>query len=115
MPGSQLLIVLRGGDSITHVPAEFAAHGIAPAAVDGKTLRRSSKRAWSKTPVHLVGAFVSKNHTVLGQLATDCKSNEITAIPKLLAMLDLTGCTVTIDAMGCQREIGFAPGSTPDS
>ena len=74
-------------------------------AVDGKTLRRSWKRAWSKTPVHLVSAFVSKNNLVLGQLATDCKSNEITAIPKLLAMLDLTGCTVTIDAMGCQREI----------
>jgi len=74
-------------------------------AVDGKTLRRSWKRAWSKTPVHLVSAFVSKNQLVLGQLATDCKSNEITAIPKLLAMLDLAGATVTIDAMGCQREI----------
>lgn len=74
-------------------------------AVDGKTLRRSFKHAWSKTPVHLVSAFVSKNQLVLGQLATDCKSNEITAIPKLLAMLDLAGATVTIDAMGCQREI----------
>ncbi len=74
-------------------------------AVDGKTLRRSWKHAWSKTPVHLVSAFVSKNQTVLGQIATDCKSNEITAIPKLLAMLDLAGATVTIDAMGCQREI----------
>ena len=74
-------------------------------AVDGKTLRRSWKRAWSKTPVHLVSAFVSKNQLVLGQLATDCKSNEITAIPKLLAMLELTGATVTIDAMGCQRDI----------
>lgn len=74
-------------------------------AVDGKTLRRSFKRAWSKTPVHLVSAFVSKNQLILGQLATDCKSNEITAIPKLLAMLDLTGATVTIDAMGCQTEI----------
>ena len=74
-------------------------------AVDGKTLRRSWKRAWSKTPVHLVSAFASKNQGVLGQVATDAKSNEITAIPKLLAMLDLAGCTVTIDAMGCQREI----------
>ena len=74
-------------------------------AVDGKTLRRAFKRAWSKTPVHLVSAFVSQNQTVLGQLATDSKSNEITAIPKLLAMLDLAGATVTIDAMGCQREI----------
>jgi predicted transposase YbfD/YdcC len=74
-------------------------------AVDGKTLRRSFKHAWSKTPVHLVSAFVAKNQVVLGQLATDCKSNEITAIPKLLAMLELAGATVTIDAMGCQKEI----------
>jgi predicted transposase YbfD/YdcC len=74
-------------------------------AVDGKTLRRSWKRAWSRTPVHLVSAFVAQNHLILGQLATDCKSNEITAIPKLLAMLDLAGSTVTIDAMGCQRHI----------
>jgi predicted transposase YbfD/YdcC len=74
-------------------------------AVDGKTLRRSFKHAWSKTPVHLVSAFVSENQLLLGQVATDCKSNEITAIPKLLAMLELTGATVTIDAMGCQREI----------
>jgi len=74
-------------------------------AVDGKTLRRSWRRSWSKTPVHLVSAFVAKNQVVLGQLATDCKSNEITAIPRLLAMLTLSGLTVTIDAMGCQREI----------
>jgi len=74
-------------------------------AVDGKTLRRSWKKAWSKTPVHMVSAFVSQNQAVLGQLATDCKSNEITAIPKLLAMMTLAGRTVTIDAMGCQREI----------
>jgi predicted transposase YbfD/YdcC len=74
-------------------------------AVDGKTARRSWKNAWSRTPVHLVSAFVAQNHLILGQLATDCKSNEITAIPKLLAMLELAGCTVTIDAMGCQRHI----------
>jgi predicted transposase YbfD/YdcC len=74
-------------------------------AVDGKTLRRSFKKAWSKTPVHLVSAFVTKNQLVLGQLATDSKSNEITAIPKLLALLELAGATVTIDAMGCQKEI----------
>jgi predicted transposase YbfD/YdcC len=74
-------------------------------AVDGKTLRRSWKHAWSKTPVHLVSAFASKNNLVLGQIATDCKSNEITAIPQLLAMLNLANLTVTIDAMGCQREI----------
>lgn len=74
-------------------------------AVDGKTLRRSWKKAWSKTPVHMVSAFVSKNQVVLGQLACGEKRNEITTIPKLLAMLNLAGLTVTIDAMGCQREI----------
>ena len=74
-------------------------------AIDGKTLRRSFRRAWSKTPVHLVSAFVTRNRLVLGQVATDCKSNEITAIPKLLAMLQLANTTVTIDAMGCQKEI----------
>jgi predicted transposase YbfD/YdcC len=74
-------------------------------AVDGKTLRRSWKKAWSRTPVHMVSAFVAKNQLVLGQLACEDKSNEITAIPKLLAMLHLAGLTVTLDAMGCQREI----------
>jgi len=74
-------------------------------AVDGKTLRRSWKKAWSKTPVHLVSAFAAGNQLVLGQLACDAKSNEITAIPRLLALLELSGLTVTIDAMGCQREI----------
>ena len=74
-------------------------------AVDGKTLRRSWKKAWSKTPVHMVSAFAAHNRLVLGQLACEDKSNEITTIPKLLKMLHLAGLTVTIDAMGCQREI----------
>ena len=74
-------------------------------AVDGKTLRRSWKHAWSQTPVHMVSAFASQNQLVLGQVATDIKSNEITAIPQLLAMLNLAGATITIDAMGCQRQI----------
>jgi predicted transposase YbfD/YdcC len=74
-------------------------------AVDGKTLPRSWKHAWSKTPVHMVSAFATRNQLVLGQVATDAKSNEITAVPKLLAMLHLAGATVTIDAMGCQRDI----------
>jgi predicted transposase YbfD/YdcC len=74
-------------------------------AVDGKALRRSWKHAWSKTPAHLVSAFAGRDQLVLGQLATDVKSNEITTIPKLPAMLRLAGATVTIDAMGCQREI----------
>lgn len=74
-------------------------------AIDGKTLRRSFAHAWDKRALHLVGAFASANGLVLGQVATDAKSNEITAIPALLELLDLKGATVTIDAMGCQREI----------
>src|ERR1700733_5372890 len=66
-------------------------------AIDGKTLRRSFARGWNKTPAHLLSAFVSANHLVLGQLKTDEASNEITAIPKLLALLDIKGTTVTID------------------
>jgi predicted transposase YbfD/YdcC len=74
-------------------------------AVDGKTMRRSVDRANGKTAIHMVSAWVSANGLCFGQLATEAKSNEITAIPKLLEVLDLRGATVTIDAMGCQKEI----------
>jgi predicted transposase YbfD/YdcC len=74
-------------------------------AIDGKTLRRSFGSAARKTALHIVSAWSAQNELVLGQIRTEAKSNEITAIPKLLAMLDLEGCTVTIDAMGCQKEI----------
>ena len=74
-------------------------------AIDGKTLRRSFDKAGKKTAVHMVSAWASDNGLVFGQLATDAKSNEITAIPKLLRMLDLKGLIVTIDAIGCQKEI----------
>jgi predicted transposase YbfD/YdcC len=74
-------------------------------AIDGKTLRRSFQHAWDKQGLHLVSAWCEQNQLVLGQIATDQKSNEITAIPKLLEMLNLKGAIVTIDAMGCQREI----------
>jgi len=77
-------------------------------AVDGKAIRRSFERAWDKSGMaHLVSAFVTQggNQMVFGQLAVDGKSNEITAIPKLLALLDLAGAVVTIDAMGCQKQI----------
>jgi len=74
-------------------------------AIDGKTLRRSFQVAGAKSAVHMVSAWAPLNHVVLGQLATEAKSNEITAIPKLLKLLDLKGATVTIDAMGCQKEI----------
>jgi len=74
-------------------------------AIDGKALRGSFDKAAGKTAVHMVNAYVHENHTVFGQLKVDEKSNEITAIPKLLEMLELKDSTVTIDAMGCQREI----------
>jgi predicted transposase YbfD/YdcC len=74
-------------------------------AVDGKTLRRSFDAASSKAAIHMVSAWATANHISLGQVVTDAKSNEITAIPKLLEMLEIKGCLVTIDAMGCQRQI----------
>jgi predicted transposase YbfD/YdcC len=74
-------------------------------AIDGKALRRSLDRRAGQSPLHLVSAWASATGLVLGQVATDTKSNEITAIPELLQMLDLQGATVTIDAMGCQKEI----------
>ena len=74
-------------------------------AIDGKAIRRSLDRASGRACIHLVSAWVCEDHAVFGQLAVDDKSNEITAIPKLLEMLKLEKATVTIDAMGCQREI----------
>jgi len=77
-------------------------------AIDGKTARRSFAKEEDKSSLHVVSAWAVENQLVLGQIATDCKSNEITAIPELLAMLDLRGATVTIDAMGCQKKIAEA-------
>ena len=74
-------------------------------ASDGKTLRRSHDAANGKKALHLVSAWATENRMVLAQLAVDEKSNEITAIPELLNLLDLEGCLVTIDAMGTQRAI----------
>jgi predicted transposase YbfD/YdcC len=74
-------------------------------AIDGKTLRRSHDRAAGKKPLHLVSAWAVENRLVLAQLATEEKSNEITAIPLLLEQLVLKGCIVTIDAMGTQIKI----------
>lgn len=74
-------------------------------AIDGKTLRGSFDKAAGKNPLHLVSAWACEAGLTLGQVATDAKSNEITAIPLLLELLDLKGATVTIDAMGCQKEI----------
>ena len=74
-------------------------------AIDGKTLRRSYQDASKKNPLHIVSAWSSENGIVLGQVQTDAKSNEITAIPGLLRLLDIEGSIVTIDAMGCQTDI----------
>jgi len=74
-------------------------------AIDGKTLRRSHDKGAGKSAIHMVSAWASRNSLVLGQLKTEEKSNEITAIPELLNHLALKGCLVTIDAMGCQKNI----------
>jgi hypothetical protein len=73
--------------------------------IDGKTVRASLDRAKGQNPLHVVSAWAVQNRLVLGQEVVDEKSNEITAIPKLLEVLELTGAIVTIDAMGCQKEI----------
>ncbi|HEX3655309.1 MAG TPA: ISAs1 family transposase [Pirellulales bacterium] len=74
-------------------------------AIDGKTLRRSYDTASGKAAIHMVSAWATANCVSLGQVVVDAKSNEITAIPKLLEMLEISGSLVTIDAMGCQTEI----------
>ena len=74
-------------------------------AIDGKTMRRSGNKRSGKAAIHLVSAFAARQRLVLGQVKVAEKSNEIIAIPKLLDMLALEGAIVTIDAMGCQREI----------
>lgn len=74
-------------------------------AIDGKTLRRSFDKASGKAAIHMVSAWATANQITLGQVVTDEKSNEITAIPKLLEMLELKGALITIDAMGCQTAI----------
>lgn len=74
-------------------------------AIDGKTLRGTFHKASEKSPLHSVSAWSTKHSLTLGQVATAAKSNEITAIPKLLQLIDVEGAVVTIDAMGCQTEI----------
>jgi len=85
-----------------------AVAGVLPAqviALDGKTVRGSQDRANGKQAIHMVSAWASANHLVLAQMKVDQKSNEITALPELLGQLAIAGCVVTIDAMGCQRQI----------
>jgi len=74
-------------------------------AIDGKTVRHSFDRATGRKALHVVSAWIAENRLTLGQVVTEEKSNEITAIPKLLELLDIRGATITVDAMGCQRAI----------
>jgi len=74
-------------------------------ALDGKTIRGSGNKRRGESPLHLVSAWAAKNRMMLAQVKTEDKSNEITAIPKLLDLLDVKGSVITIDAMGCQRDI----------
>jgi predicted transposase YbfD/YdcC len=84
--------------AITGVPADVIA-------IDGKTVRRSYQKKGAKAPIHVVSAFAARQRLVLGQVKVAEKSNEIVAIPKLLDLLAIEGAIVTIDAMGCQRDI----------
>jgi predicted transposase YbfD/YdcC len=74
-------------------------------AIDGKRLRRSHDRSQERSAIHMVSAWAADNSLVLGQVKTDEKSNEITAIAQLLELLSLEGCLVRIDAIGCQKPI----------
>ena len=74
-------------------------------AIDGKGPKRSHDKGIGKAAIDMVSAWATENRLVLGQVKVDDKSNEITAIPELLNVLEIAGCIVTIDAMGCQREI----------
>ena len=76
-----------------------------PIAIDGKAQRGSARRTVGRSALHVVSAWAVENRLTLGQVATGAKSNEIAAIPELLALLDLKGAVVTIDARGCQKEI----------
>ncbi len=73
-------------------------------AIDGKTIREAKQKG-KKSPIHMVSAFANPNNLVLGQVKTDEKSNELTAIPELLEILSIENTIVTIDAMGCQTNI----------
>ena len=92
-------------DSFQRFMAQFSEQLQGVVAIDGKVLRRSYDRASGKSPLHMVSAWGSEQRLVLAQIATDAKSNEITAVPRLLRMLALKGTIVTADALNCQRAI----------
>jgi predicted transposase YbfD/YdcC len=90
---------------ISWIREVFPSTGTDVIAIDGKTSRRSHDRANGKGPIHMVNAWAVENRLILGQVKTEDKSNEIKAIPELLKIIDIKGCVVTTDAMGCQKEI----------
>jgi predicted transposase YbfD/YdcC len=92
-------------NSFQRFMAQFSEQLQGVVAIDGKVLRRSFDRASGKSALHMVSAWGSEQRLVLAQIATDAKSNEITAVPKLLRMLALKGTIVTADALNCQRAI----------
>ncbi len=92
-------------DSFQRFMAQFSEQLEGVVAIDGKVLRRSFDRASGKSALHMVSAWGSQQRLVLAQIATDAKSNEITAVPRLLRMLALKGTIVTADALNCQRAI----------
>ena len=92
-------------DWIAHAVARDSDGPARLIAIDGKTCRRSHDAAQGLGPLHLVSAWASEEGIALGQVAADAKSNEITAIPLLLRQIELTDALITIDAMGCQKEI----------
>jgi predicted transposase YbfD/YdcC len=100
---SDWMAALMKRHGLTSIPLDRSQ--LKPVAIDGKTQRGSARRTVGQSPLHLVSAWSVENHLSLGQVATEAKSNEITAIPELLKLLDLDGAIVTIDAMGCQKDI----------
>lgn len=92
-------------DSFQRFMAQFSEQLQGVVAIDGKVLRRSFDRSSGKSALHMVSAWGSEQRLVLAQIATDAKSNEITAVPRLLRMLALKGTIVTADALNCQRAI----------
>jgi hypothetical protein len=101
----RLLDPEKFGAAFQRFMAAFSQHSQGVVAIDGKVLRRSHDRAKGKSALHMVSAWGCEQRMVLGQIATDDKSNEITAVPKPLEMLSLKGTIVTTDALNCQRAI----------
>src|SRR4051812_43240358 len=94
------LMARTGLTPIVPAPSELI-----PIAIDGKAQRGAARRTVGRSALHVVTAWAVENRLTLGQVATDARSDEITAIPELLDLLDLKGAVVTIDAMGCREEI----------